>query len=784
VPLAESGVVLGISGNNVAYVVEENNQLSWFLYNGTTGKPQKMLTSDFSFGNSGQRVSGSNVYIEPKYWRSDERILLFNGRSNKLLEITSEQGSSIIGVDESNAFLLGRNGLFFYNGTTEKTTQLEGKSLFEGKDLKRIESSSVQKYSGSNTVLLAGEGLVFFNGTTEQFTRVTDKGSFGAISGTNVVWSQSSTPAAREKSLFLFDGKTGISTKLTDKFSSGAYIEGSKVVWLEFDGKDEDLFYYNSGGITTGSPKFDIEEAGVITGGSPEGSLLPGVSSTERRVNFKLVGENNPSSLNQQWNGKPVWIIAHGWNSSADEARIARLAQTTKNAVGDKGVVLKLDWREAANVGDSGATSLFVGDNATAATWITSAAKFAAQKLKQWGLTDGNQVNLIGHSLGSLLSTEIASQFTAVDTITALEPPSESNLLDLSIEILSTRKLFKEYDIDGSTEGVQRPKRFDAVSNFSRAFLGSRSIAGNAEFAGWADESFLVDYGVIGKGLIPPGEEHSSVIDTYTKLIDPTDNQRKLADDLFSLKDRKVHSEFSANSYAQISSTGREIGRVFEGFINTAEDQNVASLTAINAIQTTTFSPPQDKLIYGTNKNDSLQSLASGNDVLIGGNGNDDIVGYAGQDILIGGDGRDKLRGGIDQAVGSPQEAKDIFVFDIDFAKGFGSRKIGIDVIVDFAEGIDKILLARESKFSFQDFKGGSKGRPLRKRLFEEIKSNSKKTGQVIAGKSKAKVVFNQSTNQLFYNANGKMAGFGNKGGQFAVLQGSNDLSASDFLIL
>ena len=63
-----------------------------------------------------------------------------------------------------------------------------------------------------------------------------------------------------------------------------------------------------------------------------------------------------------------------------------------------------------------------------------------------------------------------------------------------------------------------------------------------------------------------------------------------------------------------------------------------------------------------------------GNDILIGGEGDDFISGRAGNDILIGGMGLDTLSGGADA---------DIFVFDSN--DGFA------DVVIDFEIGLDKL---------------------------------------------------------------------------------------------
>jgi hypothetical protein len=80
---------------------------------------------------------------------------------------------------------------------------------------------------------------------------------------------------------------------------------------------------------------FSIEDIGSVKGGSPGG---------ERRVSFNLTN----STEVEKWNNLPVWIIVHGWNGTPTEFNT--LACAAERAVGSGGLVLTLDWREAAGV--------------------------------------------------------------------------------------------------------------------------------------------------------------------------------------------------------------------------------------------------------------------------------------------------------------------------------------------------------------------------------------------------------------------------------------------------
>ncbi len=152
----------------------------------------------------------------------------------------------------------------------------------------------------------------------------------------------------------------------------------------------------------------------------------------------------------------------------------------------------------------------------------------------------------------------------------------------------------------------------------------------------------------------------------------------------------------------------------------------------------------------------SLQSITGTerDDVLVGGPGNDTIIGLGGNDTLIGGHNNDILNGGA---------GRDSFVFDI--GRRFQSRLIGVDTIEDF-EVSDKIVL---DKNTFTALGNGALS-------FSSTTSNRR------AERSRALIIYDRSTGALYYNENGREAGFGS-GGQFTVLTNKFQLTASDFVI-
>jgi pimeloyl-ACP methyl ester carboxylesterase len=486
---------------------------------------------------------------------------------------------------------------------------------------------------------------------------------------------------------------------------------------------------------------FDIEAREGVTGGNPGGIIGAGVNPNSRLVNFVLPEWVDKAEFSSQWkDDRTVWLVIHGWNDKP-----SRFGELVK-AVGEakpSDIVLTLDWSQAAFNSDGSRVSDITNQrNGIAASWIASVAQWAAQKLKNWGLTDGNKLNLIGHSLGSILSAEIASYFGNVNSIIALEPPSDANLIGIQGQDPS------KYDVNFTTPGRQAPKRFSDVSTFSRAFVGSKSIAADATYAATAQESILMDFGT---PLLDDGSEHGWVVDTFSQLIATNPSQRKLANDLLSLNNNSRNSGFKDNSYSGELS----FVRAFEGVVRVNKPTTVVSFTARKNTPNS-----QDELIYGTNQNDSLVG-GSGNDDMFGGEGNDSLLGVGGSDRLLGGEGNDNLTGGSNG---------DQFIFDIDTF--FKTSKIGVDIVIDFAMGIDKFVLDKTTFTSLVSSAGGA----LVASEFAVTNSRS------LSGASDAKIAFDRLNSELFYNANGSAPGFGD-GGRFARLVGVNSLSASDFII-
>ena len=360
-----------------------------------------------------------------------------------------------------------------------------------------------------------------------------------------------------------------------------------------------------------------------------------------------------------------------------------------------------LDWREAAYNTDK-AYGIDYGvlgkGNFRAATWIEPVAEFAVEALNSYygidSLEASQSLNLIGHSLGSLVSTEIGKIYrdglskeneTVVTgnnegarTITALDPPSARNKDENPFAVDPVEDI---YDIDGRIEGIQTPETYADASVFSRAYVGEQSIAGNKQLAVGADEAFEMTFGTQSE-LTDFGSEHDRVVRAFTNTI----NQEGVLGDLLGIRAYDSIETLSIDDLGELKILeGSDKG--FKGIINVSEDNLVTSLAGI--LKTGN----QDDIVIGSSGNQEMHGTElfdfSGdspyngdhNDIFFGESGNDMILGDNNDDILIGGIGRDILNGGA---------GIDTFIFK----SGDGATtESDTNIIEDFEIGIDKIGL-------------------------------------------------------------------------------------------
>ncbi|MDY6898704.1 MAG: hypothetical protein SWZ49_11585 [Cyanobacteriota bacterium] len=450
---------------------------------------------------------------------------------------------------------------------------------------------------------------------------------------------------------------------------------------------------------------------GTVTGGSSEGVLLN--SELENNPNIRHIGFkeiSNPTDAEQ------TWVIIHGWNDNPDD-RFTEMAQEIA-ATNTSDRVLLLDWREAAfnNSETLGIEYGAPGDgNFRAATWIDPVAEFAVEALNDYygidSVAASQSLNLIGHSLGSLVSAEIGSIYrdgliveneTVVTgnnegarTITALDPPSSRNGDENPFTVDPLEDI---YDVDGRIEGIQAPETYADTSVFSRAYVGENSIAGNKELALGADEAFEMDFGTESE-LTDFGREHDRVVRAFTNTI----NQEGILGDLLGIGAYESLETMPIDDLGELQII-EGYSKGFKGIIDVSEDNLITSLAGILK------SGNQDDIVIGSSGNQEMHGTdllnfgadspynGDHNDIFLGESGNDLITGDDNNDILIGGIGTDILNGGA---------GIDTFIFQLGDG---GATESETNIIEDFEVGIDKIGLTgiNFDQLTFQESSNGT----------------------------------------------------------------------------
>ncbi|MGE5655622.1 MAG: hypothetical protein ACM37W_03330 [Actinomycetota bacterium] len=387
----------------------------------------------------------------------------------------------------------------------------------------------------------------------------------------------------------------------------------------------------------------------TVTGGEtkrPPNNVNP----SQREIN--IIAPLGITSADQ-WSGQKVWLLLPGFTEPNDYYD-ATLAPAIKNAHPND-AVLALDWTQVSDTPTNNSLAgIAIGDLYRSGSWITPVANAVRDKLVEWGMPAA-ALNIVGHSLGAHLASELAASFTTfgsqVGSVTALDPASNS------AKGLSPYDKINGFDTDLSNGyvldkkgGIADPiKRLDLGAATSRSFNGISSVAGNEAQAGTAKESFLVDFGTASTN------QHEDIVTAYTNLVktDAAGNSR-LATNILGLNDTQADHQFRPNFYKGASPNSLQ---VHEGVISVDDQNNPLFLVAAKLNGGT-----DDRIIYGTNTNDELRGtgtfgkyynnngnhtyyLGNGDDIVAAGTGNDTIYGGAGDDTVDGGNGNNLIFG-------------------------------------------------------------------------------------------------------------------------------------------
>ena len=216
---------------------------------------------------------------------------------------------------------------------------------------------------------------------------------------------------------------------------------------------------------------------------------------------------NISSFSDQRIENRETWVVIHGHRSDTG-GFIGDLA----NAIAQGHQVILLDWSRPAD------NNQIRPD--LSARWVHEVANFAVQSLRDiWGIATSN-INLIGHSLGSYVASEIGSIFTGanrqgtqVNQIIALDPARSSSA--------------GGYDIDGLANDFQPISNFNDVSTFARAFWGDAlpipnigEGLGSARYAHSADESFQIEF----ESSDDATANHNNIVRFFTNMLREPNN--------------------------------------------------------------------------------------------------------------------------------------------------------------------------------------------------------------------------------------------------------------------
>jgi Ca2+-binding RTX toxin-like protein len=239
-------------------------------------------------------------------------------------------------------------------------------------------------------------------------------------------------------------------------------------------------------------------------------------------------------------------------------------------------------------------------------------------------------------------------------------------------------------------------------------------------------------------------------------------NGDKKNGDQFVLKQKKGSALFERVNLGKFRLDTQEVER-FEINGDGGDDQLLVGDLSHTDLKSVFFSGGKgNDLLDASDSSTPIEAFGDdGDDTLLGGSGNDLLVGGNGSDLIIGGGGNDTLIGG---------NSQDFFGFDTN--KSFRQKDVGQNEIDNFGKG-DKIVLDLTTFSELNSVIGQGFS------IEDEFAVVNNK-GQVAV--SDALIVFNPSSNTLFYNQNGSAAGYG-KGGEFAVLDNINNLTAQDFVI-
>ncbi|MEZ2249842.1 VWA domain-containing protein [Microcoleus sp.] len=406
--------------------------------------------------------------------------------------------------------------------------------------------------------------------------------------------------------------------------------------------------------------------------------------------------ESRPVTI-KTFNGAKVdpnaetWILIHGNVDNPNKDKMFDLAKAVEEQVaGKKSQVLVIDWSESANNYSFGKP-----DPGLSANWISDVANFAVEALRDEWKIASEKINLIGHSLGTYVASEIGFLLSSRDKDRSklnIDPDKRVNTLIALDPAVNDPRNALGYDLDGDTNDIREtPIQFSPVSKFSRAFWGdiaTRDGTGSSDYATSANESIYIDFKRQNRDN---NEDNFDSFDSHGNMVYLYRNLLKNPGEIGSLfkLDVREHKDWKKDTYggneAILVATAYKDEGKFDykpfndndpntepkllflkdanpqnddiAYASTGDDNLDADIVDRNSFlglyKDGTFNDAGNDKLYGDSGNDTIFS-GSGNDTLYGGSGNDFINGEADNDLIEGGDNDDTIFGakGDDTVIG------------------------------------------------------------------------------------------------------------------------------------
>lgn len=225
-------------------------------------------------------------------------------------------------------------------------------------------------------------------------------------------------------------------------------------------------------------------------------------------VNLWLYDTNGRNTTDYINPNKETFVVIHGWNNNDQTENINKLA---REAAEFGNQVIALDWSSISQAGlDPWSNFLDFsaffrnGGPINTAQWVTPVANSTINIFRNLGI-NADQLDMVGHSLGAYIASEIGRMYGQVKNIVALDPAWGAF----------------GYDLDINTPGTQAPVSFDSVAQYSLAFVvgdDDRGVAGDNNLAATAHDSFIIR-SWSGRDTVNPIDTHGGVIDIFRNTL-------------------------------------------------------------------------------------------------------------------------------------------------------------------------------------------------------------------------------------------------------------------------